>query len=370
MKKNTIWTIILAFAVVSCTMNTPGNYTLTGTIAGQQQGMVYLQERLHGLYVNIDSTTIENGSFSMQGSMDHPKMVYLNVPSVNQRLMLFAENTEMDVVVDPQSAGGFQVSGSASHEIFREFNLLVATHDATLKKIQDQILEAEVLEQPELVEQLKADYQLEQEQKTKAIHDFVATHHDKTVGVYIAMRNLANSMNGEQLTQLVNSFDASLSETSYVITLGERAAKLRSVAIGQTAPDFTLPATDGIERSLSDFRGQYVLVSFWASWCSYCRAENPHLVTLYDQYKDQNFEILGVSLDRNHDAWLKGIADDGIQWPQISDLKGWQNEASSMYAVSSIPANVLVDPQGIIIARNLRGDDLDKKLEEVLNLPV
>ncbi len=370
MKKNKLWMIIMAFVVVSCSLNPRGDYTLTGSIDAQQQGMIYLQERLHGLYVNIDSANIENGIFSMKGSMDHPKMVYLSIPSINQRLMLFMENEDIDVVVDSQSAEGFQVSGSASHEIFREFNLMVAVHDAALRQIQDQILEAEVLQQTPVAEQLKADYQLGQEQKDQAIHDFVATHQDKTVGVYIAMRNLANRMNGEQLTQLVNSFDASLSETSYVKTLDERATKLRSVAVGQPAPDFTLAGTDGMERSLSDFRGQYVLVSFWASWCSYCRAENPHLVILYDQYKDQDFEILGVSLDRHHEAWLKGIADDGIQWPQISDLKGWQNEASSMYAVSSIPANVLVDPQGVIIARNLRGQELDEKLEEVLNLPV
>ena len=118
--------------------------------------------------------------------------------------------------------------------------------------------------------------------------------------------------------------------------------------------------------SLTDFRGKYVLVDFWASWCRPCRAENPNVVRVYNQYKDKGFEILGVSLDKSKDAWLKAIEQDKLTWKHVSDLKFWQSEAAQLYGVSSIPYTILLDPEGTIIAQNLRGASLERKLAELL----
>lgn len=131
--------------------------------------------------------------------------------------------------------------------------------------------------------------------------------------------------------------------------------------------DFTQNDINGKAVKLSDFKGKYVLLDFWASWCGPCRAENPNVLKAYNQYKDKNFTILGVSLDEKGDAWQKAIKDDALPWMQVSDLKGWQNEASSKYGISGIPANFLINPEGIIIAKDLRGEDLETKLAEVLN---
>lgn len=142
-------------------------------------------------------------------------------------------------------------------------------------------------------------------------------------------------------------------------------ASRSAVQVGQAAPDISLPTPAGEAISLSSLRGKYVLVDFWASWCRPCRAENPNVVRVYNKYKDKGFEILGVSLDRSKDAWVKAIEKDGLTWPHISDLKFWQSAAAKTYGVSAIPYTVLVGPDGKVIAQNLRGASLERKLEEL-----
>jgi len=140
----------------------------------------------------------------------------------------------------------------------------------------------------------------------------------------------------------------------------------RKTMLGKQAIDFIQPDANGNPVSLSSFKGKYVLVDFWASWCGPCRTESPNLVKAYEKYKAKNFEILGVSLDQNKEKWLKAINDDHYTWTQAGDMKGWENAAARAYGIQGIPFNVLLDPDGVIIARNLRGEALEKKLAEVL----
>jgi thiol-disulfide isomerase/thioredoxin len=152
-----------------------------------------------------------------------------------------------------------------------------------------------------------------------------------------------------------------------VASLEAEIAEVRAFMVGGVAPDFSQQTPEGETLNLSDLRGKVVLVDFWASWCGPCRRENPNVVRLYEEYADRGFEILGVSLDRQRDRWLKAIEDDGLEWKHVSDLKGWQNAVAQQYNISAIPHTILLDAEGRIIARNLRGAALEGKLRELFD---
>jgi peroxiredoxin len=147
--------------------------------------------------------------------------------------------------------------------------------------------------------------------------------------------------------------------------LKQKVALERKLAVGNPAPEISLPGPDGGEIKLSSLRGKVVLIDFWASWCGPCRRENPEVVRIYNRFRDKGFEVFGVSLDRDRDAWLNAIAKDGLVWTQVSDLKYWQSQAAQLYGVKSIPHTVLIDQEGKIIMRRLRGKALERKLEEI-----
>lgn len=196
---------------------------------------------------------------------------------------------------------------------------------------------------------------------------------DKNPGYFISLVAL-NDVIGPlpsdvpALLKLFGKLDKTVQQTPMGIKTKATLNKFDLVSIGRAAPLFSAPDTSGKSISLSDFRGKYVLLDFWASWCGPCREENPAVVKAYHKFKAKNFEVLSVSLDQTgkRDAWLKAIHDDGLTWQHVSDLKYWNNEVARLYSVRSIPQNFLIDPKGKIIAVNLRGDELNKKLAELI----
>jgi len=169
----------------------------------------------------------------------------------------------------------------------------------------------------------------------------------------------------EFLDSLITGLDQKYPNTKTIVTLKQQLNELRTLSVGQPAPEIALPNPEGKMVKLSDLRGKYVLIDFWAAWCKPCREENPNVVRLYQQYKDRGFEVFGVSLDRTKEAWVKAIEEDGLEWTQVSDLQYFNSEAAATYQINAIPATYMLDPEGKIIAKDLRGSSLENKLKEL-----
>jgi peroxiredoxin len=364
MKK--LWILILVAALYSCKTTPTDTFKLTGKITGIDEGTVYLQDRIAGQMIPVDTATIENGIFTFSGQLEYPEIYYIRVDGIRTLFAVFVENSDISLSIDSQNPTEYTVTGSNSHEIFTGVNDITAPHDETSRTLQQQIADAEELGNSELADQLREERKQADELRRQQIEEYVAGFPGEHAAVFVAMRQLAHGLSADELSNVLALFDQSLEGSRYYDDLKGRITILERVAIGKPSIDFTLEDTEGNNLSLSDLRGQYVLINFWASWCPYCRVENPHLVEVYERFNSPQFEILGVSLDRERDAWLRGIGEDGLQWPQVSDLKGWNSGPAAEYAVRSIPQNVLIDPNGTIIARNLKDKELEEKLEELL----
>jgi peroxiredoxin len=361
-----LWILVLAVVLYSCQTTPSDSYTLTATVKGIDEGFAYLQDRIAGQMVPIDTAVIENGSFTFTGQLEYPEIYYIRVDGIRTPIAVFVENATITLTVDAENPSDYLVKGSKSHDILSDVNAVVAPHDERTRTLQEQINAAEKNGNEELADQLRIERKETENQRWQDVRDYVAKFPGEHAAVFVAMRQLAHGLSAGELSGVLTIFDPSLSGARYYDDIKGRITILERVAIGKPAIDFTLADTEGNDLSLSDLRGQYVLINFWASWCPYCRVENPHLVEVYERFSSPQFEILGVSLDREKEAWLKGIGEDGLQWPQVSDLKGWNSGPAGEYAVRSIPQNVLIDPDGTIIARNLKDKELEEKLEGLL----
>jgi peroxiredoxin len=356
--------IALLLGIISCT--TKPSYEVKIKLAATE-GKAYLSQRVKGDWVKLDSVALVSGEGVFKGVVKNPEIYYLGLSSKKEKLPFFIDNAMILIAGTADSLMNAKVTGSIVQD---ELQTLEAKLEVIDKKGND--LYKLSKEASKNGEKVKADSLMTLADNAFTDFDNMQKEYIKAnpasyVSPYLLGR-IYYDMEADVLDGFLSGFDAKLDSLPTILTLKDRVAKLKLVAIGQIAPDFTMTDTAGNPIKLSDIysKNKYTLIDFWASWCGPCRRENPNVVAVFNDYKAKGFGVFGVSLDSDKAKWEKAIADDKLTWTHVSDLKKWKNEAAALYSVNSIPANLLVDKTGKIIGRNLREEKLREKIVELL----
>ena len=366
--KQFVLILCMAFAVFSCVEGQ--GYVITGEVKGADGKTVLLKQFRNLQPVEVSTATVQAGKFTLKGDAPHPEFCMLYVDNQGP-VQFFVENANIRISIDMQNIGQAKVTGSKENEIFMEFLNELEKYGQQQKKLQDSYiaLSSSSVATPDAVMNIRTQMEKLNADRTNYMVSFAQKYPGKIATAFIVSTSLMQVLDGTQLEQAANGFDAKTDESQWVKMLKDQVASQKRSAIGQMFSDITQKTPDDKPISISDYagKGKYVLLDFWAAWCQPCRMANPRVVELYKRYKDKGFEIVGISLDQNKDAWLKAIKDDNLAWPQMSDLKYWQSAAAKLYSVNSIPHTVLLDRDGKIIAKGLYVDELAEKLAELFD---
>jgi peroxiredoxin len=341
-------------------------YTITGKIDGIDSGWVYLLHRQSAAEAP-DSAQVTNGYFNFRGKATVPEFCLLGITNNGNkeyRLGFFLENGQLHISGKKDSVSNALITGSAVQDEYKSFIASRKPLDEEGDKLET--LYESSKNDKRLTDSLQKIFEIYGQKEKDFVRDYAKQHPSSYVAASQVYQNFSYNPEAKQLESIYASFDPVIKDSYFGKKIKDVLDIAKKTAIGNHAPDFNLNDADGKPVALSSFRGKYVLVDFWASWCGPCRQENPAVVKAYQQYHHKGFDILGVSLDDEKEAWVKAIKKDNLNWSHVSDLKGWKNSAAELYGVQAIPMNFLLDKEGNIVGKGLRGDKLEEKLAEVM----
>ncbi|MCZ4694421.1 AhpC/TSA family protein [Ancylomarina euxinus] len=356
----------VAISVLFAACDTQKKYELSGKIEGQSEGKIYLNIEKNRELVKIDSADIVDGAFKIEGHVAVADMYYLQIDDKRGAIPVFLENAPISVEANIESLRDAKITGSVSQDLYNSF----VTSMMAFKSKQEPIIAAykkAMSEKNEAeAEAAVKEYETVDAEKMETVKTFVKANGNSVVAAVISYRNLLSQLDVNEMEELFNTFGEDVKASSSALLIKSKIDILKKVAVGQPAPDFTLDTPEGTPMSLSSLKGKIVVIDFWASWCGPCRRENPHMVEIYNELSPKGVEFLGVSLDKDKDKWLKAIEDDGLIWKHVSDLKYWDSAAAKLYGVNGIPATVLIDQNGTIVAHKVFGDELKAEIEKLI----
>jgi thiol-disulfide isomerase/thioredoxin len=332
---------------------------------------IYLENYIFYLQMSdlrtFDSAVIHGNEFEFKGKADS---AYMGVLTVDNRpyAVLFVENGNINIEISGDINNQSLAGGTKLNDLFKSFNQSLEPVKAKINELGQYARSQE--RTAGLEHEINEKYDVLAQEMLQVSVDFLEKNPGTLFSAFMLLSSMSQGIDDELIQRSYDKLDEQVKNSALgtIIRQEIEKSKIKEIAVDEPFRDMTMQTPDDREMSISDYagKGKYVLLDFWASWCGPCRAENPGVVALYNEYKDKGFEIVGISLDDNKDAWLKGIKDDGITWPQMSDLKGWKSEATSKYRVQGIPYTVLLDKEGKVIATNLRSETLKDKIKSLL----
>ncbi len=378
MKSKHLLFFLIAVSGLAACSSSNCKFNILGDISGMPVQTVILEQLGANDIVSIvdSARSKEDGHFELSGAGPEPGLYRLHFND-NKFILLSVDKGNIKVSGDWNALENYAVVGSVGSEHLKQF-LHVFRDKVRDFNTMNMVLDTlRVRGNDSLLALAQKNYQEMNQEFTQLIENYADTAPYQPNAVFAArilnpasegvfLNAFAQSQGkrfpGTKMTREFNEYFAKINLKNN----GPAPARPQYAEAGAMAPEVNLPTPDGTVVALSSLRGKYVLLDFWASWCGPCRAENPNVVAAYNKYKDKNFTIYGVSLDHNREKWEEAIKEDGLTWTQVSDLKGWSSVAAVTYSIQSIPSNVLIGPDGKIVARNLRGEQLEEMLQEVM----
>jgi thiol-disulfide isomerase/thioredoxin len=352
--------LLVLLSVLSTTVWAQNNLELTGQIKGLGNAIIKIGYNTDGTF-KTDSVKASNDMFTLNINSFDPQILSLTVD--HNGYSFFAQPGHINITGIKGSWDSYKISGSPMQDD-------AIAYSDYIKDIKDQENPLRMnyrkasAEEKAVLDKKLDDFEKQKEIKVK---QFIADHPKSYYCIYMIASRTVGATDYNEVKSLYNLLDESAKQTDAGKKLAKKLEVLKKSMVGQQMINFKQNDVNRKPVSFSNFKGKYVLVDFWASWCGPCRAENPNILKAYNAYKDKGFTVVGISLDNKEANWKKAIQDDKMPWTQLSDLKGWKNEVSDYYGILSIPCNMLVDPSGKIIARDLRGPLLENKLKQLLN---
>ena len=364
----------LVALLASCGEDTDTGYQISGTVANASEGQKIIISELNDTNtqtVPIDTVTVTDGEFEVDlPEKEKPTISFLTLDGLRGNVLYIAENTPISFELYADSLYASNVTGGENNRVLYNYLGEIKRTNEQMQEVRNSMREAFTTQDSVQIEALQQRQEEIVEADKEAKRELVEQNPNSLVAVMVLQDMVNTKMYSvAELRELYNNLSAELQATPLAQNLDQNLKNLGRTEVGSIAPDFSGPTPEGDELALKDVLGEVTLVDFWASWCKPCRVENPNIVDVYEKYHDEGFNILQVSLDRpgEREKWLKAIEDDNLDWNHVSNLMFWQDPIAAQYGVRAIPAAFLLNEKGEIVAKDLRGEELEEKVAELLN---